>query len=194
MLKVVLFCLGILVSLAQPGYSAIVLSVAQLNPGPITVGNTVDFTVSIRSNSGNINTLAMLGFTVSVGAGGGRFVSGTGLYTPGSHTFNGPPPSGALPSNVVGYLYSAGSGQPVSGTISTAIASFRLDTTNATIGNYSLSLTAADAADIGFSSLGAVTPAPFNYSIAAVPEPSTMLLVPVGVAILGRRLLKRRKS
>ncbi len=84
MLKVVLFCLGILVSLAQPGYSAIVLSVAQLNPGPITVGNTVDFTVSIRSNSGNINTLAMLGFTVSVGAGGGRFVSGTGLYTPGS--------------------------------------------------------------------------------------------------------------
>ncbi len=192
MLRSAFVCFAVVCCLAKCGSAAIVLSVAQSVPGPITVGNAVDFTVSIRSNSGNISDLALLGFTVSVGSGGGRFVSGTGIQVPGSHAFFGPPPTNTLPSNLVGYSYSASPGVSVSGSSFTEFVRFRLDTTNATIGDYSVTISAADAADSGFSSLGAVTPSPFNYSIVAVPEPSSLLLLFGSIGFVGRQVLKRR--
>lgn len=195
MFKKAVLCLGVLSGLAQPARSAIVLSIAPSAPGPVALGSSVDFTVHMRSDSGDIGNLAMLGFTLSVSPGGGQFVSGAGLYTPGSHQFFGPPPTGTLPASLVGYDYAAASGQPVPGATPVPLARFRLDTTGASLGSHVLSLSAADAADIGFNSLGARAPAPFAYSIAAapVPEPAAWLLMSAGVAaLLTRRRLALR--
>jgi hypothetical protein len=74
-----------------------------------------------------------------------------------------------------------------------------MTTVNADVGSYTMSLSGLDAIDGGFNQI----PTSFagdgslSYSIAAVPEPSSMLLAAIGaggVAWRGRKRLLKAKA
>lgn len=192
--KHALLSAAIMISLAQTARSAVVLSITPSAPDSITVGSFVDFTVSMRSNAGNVNNLGLVGFTIAVSNSGGVFTSGTGIYSPGTHIFSAPPPSNSLPSSLVGYTYFASSAQTVSGVTPTELARFRLDTTNAAIGSHTLTFSAVDVGDISFNSIDTVAPPTVTYNVVAIPEPTAMLLTPISLALFMRRARGKNRS
>jgi len=131
---------------------------------------------------------------------GGLFASGINVLMPDSSnpdgfirgTFDGGPVSQATFSTIPNTTLTLG-------TTNTLLARLTMTTVNADVGSYTMSLSGLDAIDGGFNQIP-TSPAgdgSLSYSIAAVPEPSSMLLAAIGaggVAWRGRKRLLKAKA
>jgi hypothetical protein len=77
------------------------------------------------------------------------------------------------------------------GTSDRIVASVSLTTMGANVGGYSMSLSGLDAVDGGFNQIAVSSAGPLSYTIAAVPEPSSMALL--GCVALGGYVIRRRR-
>ncbi len=166
-------------------------------PGPIVLGSTAVFTVEVSSNSGTTTDLAGIDFVIDANdplftgnaIAAGQFVSGTNdLFGPnGGFAL-------AFPTSFQVFGANAGSGLTITGT-PTPVAKLTLSTVGASVGTYTMNLSSLLAVDQNFNTLPIVSAAPLQYTITAVPEPSSIVLLGVGVTLgcLLRRQLKTRK-
>ena len=198
-MRVALACLLIACSWTQ-AQSSVIFSVQQASAGGIVTGSNAVFNVSVSSNAGTISNFAGVDFVIDAAdpalAGNrvqaGQFVAGTSNFFPAAAG------SFQLPFNPKSsfQVFSANNGAGLTLTAApTLLATLTLNTAGATAGSYVMGLSQLAAVDPGFNSLGVVGPAvPLTYTIVAVPEPSTVLLLIGGVCMVGaRRFLKKRK-
>lgn len=176
---------------ALPVRAAVIFGLQQTVPGPITVGSSAEFKVTVYSDSGTVNNLAGIDFVIDANdpvftgtaTAGGRFVSGTNVMFAPNGGF-----ALAFPSSFQVYGANAGSGLTVTGTPAT-VATLMLDTAGATPGSYSMKLSSQLAVDPLFNALPITGALPLNYSIADVPEPAALsLIMCTGLLIRRKRL------
>jgi hypothetical protein len=189
------------VGAANKSYADLVLRLAQTSPsGDLIVGlnNAATFSIFVTSTVSN-QTLGGLDMTLSLSSATGacgRMVAGSNDLLPVSSnpagwfdgTFDAP---GAVEA-----LYSTNAAPaitlPAAGTES-LVATVRLSTVGATEGTYSVTLKDLLALNAGFLEIPS-SPASqsINYTISAVPEPSSMALAGVALVGFGYRLRRRR--
>lgn len=197
--------IGFLFLLAGSTYEIkadLVFSLAQSNPGgggALQQGNSTAgvFDIFIRSTNAN-QTFLGCDFTLTLSEAdgkGGLFASGINVLMPDS-------------SNPDGFIKGSFDQGPISqvtfstipnstlnlGTSNILLARLTMTTVNADAGNYSMTLSGLDAIDGGFNQIpsSAAGDGSLSYSIAAVPEPSSVLFAVIGiggVAWRGRKQL-----
>lgn len=193
-IRIVLVAL-MLVSASLQANGDVILSAAQVNPGPIVEGSSSTFDIFARSTTGN-QAFITFGFNLSLSTPtgtviaderGGRFTNpATNLLGGIGWRFNQSNPALAIfDANSSGSITSFGDAN-------VRIGSITLATPGATPGNYSM----------GFSLVNGLSPTlgqivgsgqSLSYSITAVPEPSSMALLCVaGVAAWGYRRRARK--
>ena len=204
------FCF--LLASTQVSQAAIVFSVVQRTAGPITIGQTAIFDVSIATDNvtGTINNLG--GATVQLGladpgftgssVAGGQFSFGTNdpldpvaggrtyLFTTSEF--------GVTALGSLGALSGSGNNRSLT-TAGGFLGSIVLDTSTlgTLTGNYVMTVGAFDVIDQNFNTLtptGGFTGANVNYSIVAVPEPTSMALVSLVGGGIGLRLWRKRRA
>ncbi len=192
----------------------IIFTLVQATPGPITVGNSMDFNLFMRAaggvvdNSGGIlsaNGIAGIDFRVNaadpleLGTAtlGGVFTSGTSDYFPAA---NVPLPYQIpFPSSLAYFAGNNGTGLAL-GTTDQLVATLKLGTTGATTGTYSMGLNVVTVVDAGFAPFTISTSnstSSIKYTITAVPEPSSLCLIGLvfsGLVATNRFLRKKSKS
>jgi hypothetical protein len=199
--------LVVFVSSMSYAKSDLVFSLAQSTPAggaALQQGNSTAgvFDIFIRSTTANQSFLGC-DFTLTLNRAdgkGGLFASGINVLMPDSSnpdgfirgTFDQGPVSQATFSTIPNTTLTVG-------TTNTLLARLTMTTVNADVGSYTMSLSGLDAIDGGFNQI----PTSFagdgslSYSIAAVPEPSSMLLAAIGaggVAWRGRKRLLKAKA
>lgn len=165
----------------------------------ITLGDSSTFEIRVRSDNGLIPNLAAIDFNLnandpgSTGAvvSGGRFTSGVSNYFPAAAGGFFP----LFPTSSAAFSANQAQGLPLD--TSQLLATLTLSTAGATAGNYQMLLNGIEVLDsnngnipFSFDNAGGI----FNYSITAVPEPSSMALLGLtlaGVGVASR--LRRRK-
>ena len=190
-----LFSLGI----ATNAHSAIILTVSQQNAGPIALNSTAVFNVFATSDAGSINNFAGLDFFIDANDSGlvgnittgGTIVSGTSNF----FTNGGGFVPGVFPNSFGVFSANQGAGLSLTGAPQ-LVATITLNTAGAVAGNYTMGLSNIAAVDPGSNALAASgTGVGYTLAVSAVPEPSTIVLLSVGVCgVFGRRVLKRRKD
>ncbi len=213
-MRLALLCLAITFGLVQNCSAAVVFSITSSNTS-LTIGQSATITVRVLSNSGNIANLGGIDFGINVNDPGetGTVTSG-GRITDGNQAslfVNNPPnvsstflitaPAGSFgsyaasftnkPTSFVFYSGSSTAGLTLTGT-ATPVATFTLSTVGATLGSYQIGLSQIAANDPLFNDLGFVNAAPLNFTISAVPEPSSILLT-LGVVGIGAYRMRRTK-
>ncbi len=156
--------------------------------------NAGEFNILVRSTVANQSFLGV-DFTLTLSesnGSGGLFSSGVNVLFPNSSnpggfitgTFNNGPVSEVVFSTLANSAVTLG-------TSDSLLARVVLTTVGANLGNYSMSLSGLDAIDSGFNQITSTSAGPLNYSIAAVPEPSSMALL--GCVALGGYIIRRRR-
>ena len=172
--------------LAGRAHAAVVFSLFQAVPGPITVGTTSVFDIFISSNTGPVN-IFQIDFDINANH---NFVAGTTagpgyFFDPGDSFWNA---FGSTTNTFSGI--DPGAGQPL-GAIPTRLGSITLSAVGAVPGTYSISLANLFAADLG-GEIPTFNPGPLSYTIAAdVPEPASALLLLAGACGIARRRKQR---
>ena len=184
---------SLLVALLLCGSSKgdLIFEVSSRSAGPITIGTTAIFDVSLRSDPSSISNLG--GVTFFLGANdpnpdggkteGGIFRLGTNdsssaLASGRTYIFT-PSEGGFLNSDDSFVAFSASGVNRQLTTTGGYLGSIELDTTNAIVGDYQFTFTNLDGIDSNANTLaGLFQGDPFNYSIvAAVPEPTSLILL-----------------
>ncbi|MFN7876165.1 MAG: PEP-CTERM sorting domain-containing protein [Pirellula sp.] len=177
----------------------LIYSVEQIGgSNPIVIGNTAQFGIFLRTDlvGGNagIPTQQPAGVDLTLeladpNGAAGRFTSGSLTITGGTGGF------GQSDFDAGGTLIFFGSRFPAvvfpNNTTAVEIARLTLDTTGATVGTYNISLADFFATDVNFSSINGSALGVPSYTIAAVPEPSSMALL--GCVALGGYVIRRRR-
>lgn len=185
--------------------AGLIFSVAKTSPtGDVPVGSATAavFGVFVRSDVPNQSFLgADFSLAISSASGaGGRYVAGTNdLLVPGAGGFIGSSPF--APPGAVAVNFSSLANDAVTlGTTDTLLATLTLSTAGADAleGNYSMTLSGLDAIDSGFNQLTVASAGPVNYTITAVPEPTTIVSLGMAAGIAGfgvaRKKLRRAKA
>lgn len=192
-------CLAVGSSSASAG---LIFSVAKTSPaGDVPPGSATAavFGVFVRSDVPNQSFLgADFALAISSASGaGGRYVAGTNdLLVPGAGGFIGSPFT--APGSVAVNFSSLANTAVTLGTTDTLLATLTLSTAGAEVleGNYSMTLSGLDAVDSGFNQIATASAGPVNYTITAVPEPTTIasLGIAAGVAGIGIARKKLRRA
>jgi hypothetical protein len=190
---------------SQMVHAGLVFNVEQRTQGPIVLGNTAIFDVSVSTDAaaGTISNFGGVTFFLTAddpGAVGGQTTGGRLTFATndpahpvaGGRTYLFQPGEGAFSNQGESFMvYSASGTNRTLGTAGGFLGSFILDTTGATIGNHTMGFTQLDAIDAGANTLpGPFSGAPVNYVIG-VPEPSSLLLTGCTFAVMGFRVRRR---
>jgi hypothetical protein len=156
--------------------------------------NAGEFDILVRSTVANQSFLGV-DFTLTLSelnGDAGLFASGVNVLFPNSSNPGGFI-TGTFSNGPVGeVVFSTLSNSAVTlGTSDSLLARVVLTTVGASLGNYSMSLSGLDAIDSGFNQIASSSAGPLTYSIAAVPEPSSMALL--GCVALGGYVIRRRR-
>ena len=170
--------------LAGRAHAAVVFSLFQAVPGPITVGTDSVFNIFIRSNSGPV-TIGSIFLNINADH---NLVAGTNNF------FDFGDAGWLLPFNSSTNSFLGLDtlvGKPLGG-IDTLLATVTLSAAGAVPGTYSIALADLDVEDPSTTPITAVPPAfPLIYTIvaasAAAPEPTSALLVLTGACWIARR-------
>ncbi|MFZ4733738.1 MAG: PEP-CTERM sorting domain-containing protein [Planctomycetia bacterium] len=174
--------------------AGIIFRVTQTSPvGTITLPQPATFAVTLESDSGS-QVITGVDFTVKPGgtAGqGGIITGGTNLlFAQGGFFGSDFPPQGTGLS--VDYSTFSFTGATLTST-PTQIATFTLATSGTAVvaGTYSMALSGLVVLDQAFGEISPVSAVPATYTVAPVPEPSTLVMA--GLAC-GVGLFKLRRG
>lgn len=190
-----LACLVVGSSSASAG---LIFSIAKTSPtGDVPPGSATAavFGVFVRSDVPNQSFLGAdfaLAISSTTGAGG-RYVAGTNdLLVPGVGGFIGSPFT--APGSVAVSFSSAANTAVTLGTTDTLLATLTLSTAGADVleGNYSMTLSGLDAIDSGFFQIATSAAGPVNYTITAVPEPTTVVSLGMATGIVGIGIARKK--
>jgi hypothetical protein len=177
----------------------LIYSVEQIGgSNPIIIGSTAQFGIFLRTDlpAGNAGIPAQQPAGMDLfleladpNGAAGRFTAGSLTITGGTGGFD------QADFDAGGTLVIFGSQFPAivfpNNTTAVEIARLTLDTTGATIGTYNISLTEFFAVTAGFAQINGSALGVPSYTIAAVPEPSSMALL--GCVALGGYVIRRRR-
>jgi hypothetical protein len=177
----------------------LIYSVEQIGgSNPIVIGSTAQFGIFLRTDlpAGNAGIPAQQPAGMDLfleladpNGAAGRFTAGSLTITGGTGGFD------QADFDAGGTLVIFGSQFPAivfpNNTTAVEIARLTLDTTGATIGTYNISLTEFFAVTSTFAQINGSALGVPSYTIAAVPEPSSMALL--GCVALGGYVIRRRR-
>lgn len=175
-----------LFSFPQRALGDVVFSVSKVLPGPIYQGGSASFEVMARTNAGTQN-FDFITFKVSLSRSDGV----GGVFKSFSNYISGP---GWAPENSTLAYYDGLSGNGITslGTSPTALGSITVSAEDAIVlpGEYSISIFEIHMEGGG---LIATSPeGPTSYSIAVIPEPSTLVLISaISIGAAGVRFRRR---
>ena len=192
-------------AISSSAHAAITFTVLKAGGNtPIQLGSTVAFSIFIAPDTGTISNLAGVDVRASADdpallgtiTTGGRFISATSDLFPANAngwaaTFPGSVAAFGANNTINGAPISAFNAQRLLGTVT-------LSTVGAVLGNHELRLSGLLVVDLAGSStsIGVTSqPVNLNYSIVAVPEPSSFALLGLlGSTALTRFWYKRQKG
>lgn len=194
-------CFGLLVALTSLTGRVNADLIFSLSPvdSQVALGSKADFQIFIRSTT----DVTVGGYSLNVVAGpgdgtAGRFESGTFSF------FVGDPNQSWDVASTVGQAFSTADtgaaggsnlGSPLIANVTQLLGTVKLDTSGATLGNYSMSLDNLSAIQVNGAFIqggvnGASFSGPVSYQITAIPEPNSLALLGLATCVLS---LHRRR-
>jgi hypothetical protein len=189
----------------------IIFSAALRTAGPITLGDTALFDVSLSTNAATGTITNLGGVTFFAGAddptGAGGITSG-GIFTVGTNDPTSPlaggrsylfstTEGGFLNSNDSTLVFSASGPNRTLSETKVFLGTLSLDTAGATLGDHTLSFSSLDAINASGDNLAnllgtTLQGIPLQYTITAVPEPGSIALVCLSAAAIAIRRSRRQ--
>ncbi len=164
-------------------------------PTPIVVGNSAEFGLFLGSTtSGAANTAEEQPLGVDVRATLDTGDGTAGLWSSGTNLQGGAGfDNDSFPTNSAFYVAFWGSPAltfPESDTRH-QIASLILNTTGATAGNYTISLSELAALSAAFTEIPSINGGPGTYTLVPIPEPTTVSIL--ALSMMGIMIQRRRR-
>lgn len=195
LMRVFLACLFAVVGLVNTSSAAMVFTTVRQNSNPILIGDNVSFNIVVFSNDANVLNLVGPSGDISISglAGqGGVFTSGTVAGISGGF-FGGP--SGSTTQ----FATSFANVQLINTTPFT-VGTLTINTAGAVEGTYNLN-SVPDLSDFAWDDFSgnpqpayAVIGGSTSFTITAVPEPTSMVLVGLVGGCAGLRLWRKRRA